>query len=399
MRCIENGTLQAYLDDELTRDEKKTVMQHLESCPSCREELEMLQALDLELDLSLQDSSLEVDVDEAWRTFEKKINVKGQKEESANQPTSNETEPVKHKGVSKMTAKTKRLVASGVAAATIFGSLAFPQVQVAADQFLSMFRVNQVEMVKLTQEDMHEVDRWLSQEKEGTYDLKGLGEIKISDLTQDFNGYSEHARFSNVEEVKAAGYEVETINDYNFEGMHLSPGYELGFNLDVDKANNLLTQFGVDEQFDKRLDGETFSLHVGERKEYNFSNDSGNISYSKVDAPTFTVPEGASVDELKDTLLELPFVPNDVKRQIQQIQSIEETLPLPYVQDEGETLDEITIAGEKGFMVTGQQHSLIMWQKGDQIHVLETYTVHKQDGTEARVESNELQSIANELAQ
>ncbi|WP_345241226.1 zf-HC2 domain-containing protein [Pontibacillus salipaludis] len=401
MACIENGMLQAYLDDELTRDEKKVVMQHLETCASCREELEELQALESEIEPSFQESDLHIDVDAAWRSFESKIQEKEMKNDSI--VIQDSEKPQKQKGVFKLfklTTKTKRFIASGVAAATIFGSLAFPQVQVAADQFLSMFRVNQVEMVKLTQEDMNEVDQWLSREEEGTYELKGLGEIGISDRTTDFNSYSEQSRFNRVQEAEEAGYDVPEIDSFTFESLNIDPGYTMSFNLDVTKANNLLTQFGVERQFDQALDGKTFSLQVGESRNFDFRREEKQVSYSKVDAPTFAVPKGTSVEELKDTLLELPFVPYNVKRQIQQIQSIEETLPLPYIEHEDEELEELNIAGNKGYLMNSDSGATIMWQEGEYIHIVDSYTVHGQNGVEkSRLTNQELKSIANDLAQ
>ncbi|KGP92364.1 hypothetical protein N780_00990 [Pontibacillus chungwhensis BH030062] len=398
MACIENGTLQAYLDDALTRDEKKVVMQHLETCSSCREELEELQALESEIEFSFQEPDVDIDVDAAWRSFENKI--QGKEMNNNTIVIQNSEKRPKPKGVLKLTTKTKRFIASGVAAATIFGSLAFPQVQVAADQFLSMFRVNQVEMVKLTQEDMNEVDRWLSREEEGTYELKGLGEIGISERTTDFNSYSEQSRFNRVQDAEEAGYQVPEIDSLMFESLNIDPGYTMSFNLDVTKANNLLTQFGVEQQFDEALDGKTFSLQVGESNNFDFKRGENQINYSKIDAPTFTVPEGTSVEELKNNLLELPFVPYNVKRQIQQIQSIEETLPLPYIENEGEKVEELTIAGNKGYMMSSDQVATIMWQEGEHIHVVDSYTVHGQKGIEkSRLTDQELKSIANELAQ
>ena len=82
-----------------------------------------------------------------------------------------------------MKTKTKRYLISGVAAAAIFGSFAIPQVQVGASQFLSLFRVDQFEMVKLTQSDLKEIENWMSENQEGALDLKGIGKLERSETT------------------------------------------------------------------------------------------------------------------------------------------------------------------------------------------------------------------------
>jgi anti-sigma factor RsiW len=45
MICHDMGVLQAYLDGEVSRDQKKQIMKHLETCPACRADIEELQNL------------------------------------------------------------------------------------------------------------------------------------------------------------------------------------------------------------------------------------------------------------------------------------------------------------------------------------------------------------------
>ncbi|MCC3377979.1 zf-HC2 domain-containing protein, partial [Cohnella sp. REN36] len=65
------------------------------------------------------------------------------------------------------------------AAGIVLGSFTIPQVQVAASSFLSIFRVDQVEMVKLTQTDISEIENWMANGENGVKEIKGIGKVWI----------------------------------------------------------------------------------------------------------------------------------------------------------------------------------------------------------------------------
>ncbi|MYL35335.1 hypothetical protein GLW08_03320 [Pontibacillus yanchengensis] len=386
MNCANLGLLQAYLDDELTREEKKEVMQHLETCESCRSYVQELQELDSLGSEKLGEANVEVDLEAAWNRFEHQFMNKHDQPSKTLNSQEKEISLKPKRGWDHMKKATKRWIMTGTAAATILGSLAIPQVQVAADNFLSIFRVNQVEMVKMTENDLREVERWVSRQEEGTMSLNGLGEIEVSNS-------NEHQSFDDGNEANQAGYNVPAISGYDIEHVSVEPTSKITFNLNVEKANALLTQIGAESTFDQNLDGKPFSVKVQDTISVHYESDGNSVSYTSIGTPEISVPKGASVNELRDTMLALPFIPENVKQQLESIDNLEHTLPIPYVQRNGSKSEEVSINGMKGYAVEEQGNTFLVWQSNEQIHMLESYA---HDG-ENVTSKGQLVDMANQL--
>ncbi|WP_211653405.1 zf-HC2 domain-containing protein [Planococcus alpniumensis] len=358
MTCHDIGTLQAYLDGEVSREEKKRIMKHLENCAICRgavSELQQLQAFyENKLDLDGED----IDVARAWARFEENL------EQGDNRKSAAVSETTSRKGWSPLKTKTKRFIVSGVAAAAIFSSLAIPQVQVGANQFLSLFRVDQFEMVQLTQEDLEQVESWVSEHKAGEIDLKGLGKLERSVVDGELQ------QFQTIESAEQAGYAVPSFGEFGLSVIDVMPAQTMTFTLDVEKANQLLTQLEADEQFETVLDGKPFSVSIAETVKADYLSNGQYISYVRTESPEISVPEGTSIDQLRDTLLSLPFLPDNVKTQLANISDFETTLPVPVVDTEEAKVSEVEVNGAEGFTFVGTDESSIVWKQGEQLQMI-----------------------------
>lgn len=278
-----------------------------------------------------------------------------------------------------MKSKTKRLFITGIAATAIFSSFAIQEVRVKAKQFLSLFRVDQVEMVKLTQKDIKEIENWVRENQEGTLSLKGIGELEIS-------GTEEPQYYETHELAKEAGYLVPNVEQFEVEGVRVTPASTIIFTLNVEKANQLLTQLGSEYQFDALLDGHTFTITTYETIKTDYRKNEKRISYMQTKSPEVQVPEGVSIEELRNTLLSLPFLPEHVKEQLAGIHSIESTLPVPIVETEGSKVTEVQVGNRKGAIVEREDGVSAIWQDNGYIHVLIS---------ESKMERNELIQLMN----
>jgi hypothetical protein len=358
MTCHDMGVLQAYLDGEVSREEKKQIMKHLENCQTCRENMDELQSLHSFCEKTLEVKDVTIDIDQAWARFEKQIQHTGYQKKEENIHVS-----MKRRW-STMQTKTKRLLISGAAAVAIFGSLTIPQVQAGASQFLSLFRVDQFEMVKLTQNDISEIENWVNENKTGTLDLKGIGKLEVSENA------GEVKQFDTYELAKEAGYAVPSLDEFVVEDVRVTPATTITFTLNVEKANQLLSQLGSDQQFDTLLDDKPFSVSTSDAVHTSYKRNEQYISYMHTKSPEIKVPEGVSVGELRATLLSLPFIPENVKTQLAGIENFETTLPIPLVETEGAKVREIRVGNAQGFAVEGDHESSIVWEKNGDIHVI-----------------------------
>jgi hypothetical protein len=269
---------------------------------------------------------------------------------------------------------TKRLLITGVTAAAIVSSFAIPQVRVEANEFLSLFRVNQLEMVKLTQNDISEIENWVRENKEGSLNLAGIGKLEMSETAGERTFYETY--HSAVE----AGYSVPKFGEYEVEGVSVTPATTITFTLNIEKANQLLSQLGSEQQFEAALDEQPFSVSTYDAIQTDYRLNEQRIRYMRTKSPEIIVPEGVSIDELKATLLSLPFLPENVKTQLADIDHIETTLPIPHVEREGSTMTEVRVGDTPGFVVESDEDSYMVWQEDGNIHVI--YTQSKMGAAE-----------------
>ncbi len=358
MTCHDIGTLQAYLDGEVSRDEKKEIMKHLENCASCRATVNELQSLQAFCEDTIDVKGAPVNVEQAWARFEENLQTAGKPKASHMKKT--ET----GKGWRSLKTKTKRIIVSGVAAAAIFSSLAIPQVQVGANQFLSLFRVDQFEMVQLTQTDLEQVENWVSEFESGEIDLKGLGKLERS------VGEGELLQFATIQAAEEAGYSVPELAGSGVTDVEVMPPQTITFTLDVEKANQLLTQLGADQQFDMALDGKPFSVSIFETLRASYLIDGGQVSYVSTKSPEINVPDGTSISELRDTLLSLPFLPENVKNQLANISDFETTLPVPAVTTDEAQVSEVQVNGTEGFTFVSEGESSIVWKEDAELQMI-----------------------------
>ncbi|MFC0524371.1 anti-sigma factor family protein [Pontibacillus salicampi] len=389
MRCSDLGSLQAYLDDELSREDKKQVMQHLRECSICRQYVQELKELEHTMDTHFGESDMDMDVEAAWSRFENQItSERTTRDAEANVEVKREDMTYERKGWDNMKQKTKGWLIAGVTAATLVGSLAIPQVQVAADNFLSIFRVNQMEIVKITESDLNQMESEIRNLEDGTIDLKGVGEIETK--TE-----GEIKSFDSLEKAEQAGYSLPQINQAEVKhDLMVKPSSTITFQLNVEDANAMLQQIGSDNQLDNSLDGKPFSLKLAESYEATYeTEDNRQFMYQNMGAPEISVPKGASVDEIRSILTELPFLPENIKSQINSIDNLEKTLPIPYMQDRNHEMNEIDIQGSKGYAVAAEYANFVVWQSGEEFHILESYN---QD--EEALTVKDLEGYANAIA-
>ncbi|MHB8172358.1 MAG: anti-sigma factor family protein [Thermincolia bacterium] len=121
--CYDEGVLLAYLDGEVESNEGKVIKGHLATCPKCRQTL------------------AELDQNRAFTNNRLALYIRAvSRERTAGQKTG--------KGVSKIISNHKKLVAA-VAVAGLALSFSFEPVKAAAQDFMTIFRVEKVETVTI----------------------------------------------------------------------------------------------------------------------------------------------------------------------------------------------------------------------------------------------------------
>lgn len=389
MKCADAGVIQAYLDGECSAEESDKFRVHVKQCDQCRARLEELFALEawtantLEQELFRPVDKVRVDTEAAWQTFSQKIG----KSEGQGKPVLLATQKqVVKRSWKDMNKKTKKWVTGASAAAVLVVSLSFPQVQAAANDFLSIFRMDKVEFVKVTPEDLREVEAWMSSGHAGEMELKGIGKLWIDEAGQK----DKESRYYNSREAaEKAGVKLPDLpKELDFESVDVSPAFTLQLEINVEKANKLLAQLQVDEQFDEKLSGKRFSLQVPSSQNILLRSGENSLNYLVVDAPELKAPEGVDLEQLRNTMLALPFIPDNVKKQMLSIEDWQHTLPMPYMADKGSKMKEVKVNGSDAVLITTEHSSQVVWQQDGHVHMLESYD---------KIKGDELLAIAKKL--
>jgi len=267
-----------------------------------------------------------------------------------------------------MKKRTKRWLTGVSAAAAAAVLLSFPQVQAAANDLLSIFRINQVQFVKLTQDDLREAENWISSAQAGEMELKGLGKIWIEQ--SDEQG-ERSVWYESAEEAEQAGVLLPELPDgLQADGVEVAQPFTLHLELDVKKANQLFAQLQMEERFDEKLDGKRFSLHVPERLSLYLKDGESFYTYGRVGALHLEGPEGVDLDQLRKTVLALPFIPDNVRQQMLSIDNWQETLPVPYV-EQGDHIKEVKVNGQTGLLMGDENWTQLYWQQDGMFHFLD----------------------------
>lgn len=393
MTCQFEKDLQAYLDGELNREERKELSRHLQECAYCRNALKELKNLNEYVDdiLSGQinsgscESISARDVDLAWERFqsilhEKKPTCRSLFSADFSTPSTNPSHK-SQKSPSKrswfiMIRKYRKLF-SGLAAAVIFALfLMIPQVQTLASELLALFRTNKIEMVKLTPEDLHQIKSFFYSGEKGEMSLKELGRIWVESEKGIRQQY-----FSSPAEAQAAGIDLPPVPEgYLLEGIHVQSSAKISMELNTEKANKLMEKFGSDALFDPGLNGKKFSVIWPGCISADYRTASGSSEFdhfhytTMLDSPQIEAPSVVDAENLRAALLQAPFIPERVRSQLATIEDWQTTLPVPYVEGVRDVsyTEKLSVNGKDGvFMAADKGHSaVLLWHKNGKLHVL-----------------------------
>lgn len=376
MKCPDAGYLQAYIDGEIGRVERKQIAIHLEQCQACRELLHEMHRLEDWVEVAIHESlsanssnPIHIDVDQAWQMFQN--NVAARKITTQESWTKVTDQPAKGRWIQMKKTYSKWLTAAA-AVVVIAGSLSIPSVQVAASNFLTMFRMDKTELIRITENDLQEVQQWLDEGGEGGKELSGLGKLEMKGHKRE--------EFKNEQAARKAGIQVPAApKGYVVTNVERNSDWQLTFELDTKKTNRFLKKLKSEVAFDDSLDGKEFSLVLPEqvRTEYENNEQEGinQFSFLKSDAPSLQAPKDVDLDQLRNTVLQLPFIPRNVQKQLASIGNWKETLPIPYAENSGE---EIQIDGVKGLYSQEDYHAYVIWQKDGKLYQLEAFGGQKE---------------------
>ncbi len=312
------------------------IKKHLDSCSHCGSKYgEMLKnnhllerARDI-IDEAGKDE--EIDVNRAWRRLSREIS--GEKYFYAEEKIA-------------MKQRYKKMAAAAVAGAALFAMFSFGPVRATAADMLKIFRVDKIQTIAINPSDLTELET-IFREKGGKVDIRNFGTVEstgkvtATKATLDEAGKAVDFPLSMPREIPE-GYTAPVYTVYK--------GMQINFNLNTEAINSSIKSLGGDKFLPRELDGKTFSLRVPDavNAEYKSSDGGRELLLAQARSPEIRVPSGVDENTVRDALLSIPVLPDNLRKQLAAINDWQHTLPVPNIN--GSTT-EVTVNGEEGVYI------------------------------------------------
>lgn len=336
--CYEVGLWQAYLDRELDPQLEEEMKAHLRECHLCRQIFDEIKAQREMIGNLLNQYREETEK----ARFNSLLGWEGfmQKEQDKH---------FKRRGFDIM-AYVKGLSYKRVAAAAVVialgASLGFAPVRSAAAQFLQVFRAERLTTVNLTYEEINQIKTAIN-EGTGQIDLEGMGQLEIrgerKTQTVSLEEINDYTNFT----VKTPSYLPE---GYEMNEAVIDSDYSVAFNLNVDKANQVLRALGGDSFLPEEADGKEFVVLIPQNvniKYYNKIN-AKKIALTQGQSPQLNISGDVDVEALREAVLDLPILPKSLKNKLTAVNDWQHTLVLPGIEG---TTQEVTVNGNQGIFI------------------------------------------------
>lgn len=360
MNC-ESGSLQGFLDGELKDEKLAELLLHLKSCPECRKNLASLREnqafTDQRLESYLNSTDSVSNIEQAWLQF-------------TNKQAGKTNIGYNEKGGFKLLAKYRIQAVAAVVVLGLAVSLSFSSVRAAAGELLSIFRVEKIQTVDISPADMERIERAL-REGAGTVDLSNLGKI-------EFIGKSSKRLVTLQEATEAVDFQLKLPaalpEGYKLQSLEADSVVKMNYTLDTDKANAVLKGLGSPKLLPSELNGKTFSVIKPAIITARYEGSGSSIILSQARSPELITPDAASSLAIRDALLALPFLPNNLRNQLVAIDDWQHTFPIPNIKGSSQ---EVRVAGTQGVLIAepagntqnNPDYNLI-WQQNGVVYAL-----------------------------
>lgn len=349
--CPEKGVLQAYLDGELDVDLACQVADHLASCNACRDRLQRLEAHAAGTAAALEEYRQETALT-GRAVWVPPVSQLPYRDRPVTETRRWGRMHQRHPGWAG--------VAASILALVVFLSWA-PGRSLAA-QILGIFRLERIQVIDITPEDMAQLDRLLGG-LGGNLDIKHFGRVEVKPPAEPLIA----ADPSRVEVLSGLTLDLPaTLDGRPRVALVVEQSPVITFAPDVEALNRYLSRHSL-VLLPPTLAGQSVTINLPPlvRVQYGATGQ-GFVLYAARDL-TISVPQGVDAAALRQALLRLPFLPENLRRQLAAIEDWMHTLPIPVAQPL--VSRPLTVHGHQGvyFVDPGDDRGnvLLAWRQGD----------------------------------
>lgn len=369
MGCYNDGDLQAYLDGEVLFRDHAELEKHLQYCQDCRTRTAELKEnkdfAELKLGtLGLDISRTKVSSREAWLRF--------------NDLNRKKCESIRNiRGGKIMSSKIKKIA---VAAAVVLGlglSFTSSTVRATASDFLTIFRVEKVQTIAINPQEIREIGR-VFKEKGVSLNIENFGTVSNEGIEKPKAVSQEEAENVAGFDLKLPGY---IPDGYQEKGLEFMKSGSISFQLNTSNVNNLIKTLGGTSLLPKELDGKEFVIKTPNVIQMFYSVETANaqpkykdLSITQFKSPEIIAPAGVDAAKIREAVLALPVIPEDVRRQLASVDDWRNTMLVPT--PDGQT-EKIKIGDSEGYYSVlesgkaNRNHDTLVWVSDGVVNFIE----------------------------
>lgn len=318
--CYEESQLLAYLDEQLSPRESRLVEAHLKNCRRCREVM----------------AQVSEDRDMTTRCLTPYHQAVLNLPVGEPRPFSEADRARARKGAVSWMRRYYKWVAAVAAVVAVFS---FTPASSLAAQFLNIFRVEKVQVVHLNAADLAQLGQSL--ENQQSVDIDNFGKIDQKPL--------ENADYPAEQRLP------KQLNNYSLVDESSQPGTLVSITAKVDGINQFLRDLGGKTMLPQELDGKTFHITVPKLFQASYRQEGAGLPSLRVAqtvSPVLEGPPGVDMRVVRDAMLDIPLLPENMKSALKGMDDWTKTLPVP---DFDRRAGEINLDGAPGLFVQGRE--------------------------------------------
>jgi hypothetical protein len=359
--CYDLSIFIAWRDNELPADEASKVEQHLTTCGDCAADDRLITSSGSEIYTLL--SALDPEPRTMSDLVTARAKLEARLSEAAHpKKSAPEMSALPQNKSTLIWRQLRRNWAAVIAAAVLLALLILPNASALADQFLSLFRVQQFQPVSIDPRE------FASHPLPGVQDF-GTWQLSANTLnTQDNLTQTQSQRLVTFHIVQPGNLP---------QGLNQNPAFavltggQLTFTFSAAKTHAYLARNGHSNMtIPANLDGAKYTVSVSSGVEMNYGSRDKVFLVIEIPSPTIRAASSASLNELRDFMLSLPNLPPQLVSQLRQIDLNSGTIPIPIPPQI--SAQRVTIHGASGLLLADNTPigGALVWQTRGVIYAL-----------------------------
>jgi hypothetical protein len=362
--CYDEGRLRAYLDGELPPSERAALAVHLSGCADCQGQIDRLRVLAAQVRSLLPAppaipepqaalARLRVATDQTAPSIPVSYHFQRSKSMSSN---------VFWHG------RNRSLLAGLALIVAVVSLLALPPVRAAADELLSIFRVQKLMFVPVSR------DR-LEQLKQLNFDKDTLFVAKPTVQQADPPHEVASAQAAADAIGSAVGQPTAFPSAPLSSEFKVSSPSKMQFQVNVAAARQLLELMGIDDvSLPDTLGAAPIAVDVPAFVQAHYHGANYDMTLHQGPSPSVTLPDGVDLSELGKAALRLLGTPAAEAEVASRTINWNNTLLFPFPADTDD-IRQMTVGGENALLISGgqrgDQRRQLYWQHGDTFYMLQ----------------------------